>query len=214
MITYKNPKVTEKNISFRNYILSTKSGFDLEIYFGAESPFFKCEKNLKKELLIEGGLIQKPICELPKFGFFKNFWTHKSNRCDMRISTDTDKNNLDVLNKHYKTSYKFQDLDRKKIFGLFKLIDEKNSPSSILNCNFISINHSYDDYIYYLYDHLSYRKKPFKLNILVQKISEWNSWPIVDMSLHSDYSEIIKNEFFDISSTIDEYPRKYNLLIK
>ena len=214
MLNYKNPKITERNISFRNFILSKKNGFHLRIAFGADSPFFECKKIYSETLSIKGGLIQNPICELPKFGFFKNFWTHECNRCDMSISQEMEVQNLETINRHYKTSYKFQNLDRKKIFGLFKLIPERNRLGDWLYGNFLSIYHSYGDYILHLYDYLQYQKKGFIIDIAVQKINEWESWPIVDMSLNSDYSEIIKDEFFDSASTIDEFPRTHNLLYK
>ena len=67
----------------------------------------------------------------------------------------------------------------------------------------------------YIKDH----KKPFVIDFVVQKIKEWsydnqNYWPIIDLSLNYNYCEIIKDEYFDFSNTLDEFPRSYNILIK
>ena len=52
----------------------------IRIYFGKESPFFKCDKDFNSQnIKVEGGLILEPICELPKFGFLKNFSSLKLN---------------------------------------------------------------------------------------------------------------------------------------
>ena len=126
MWNIKNPDVTEKNISLKDYINQNKNFFRLRVEFGVHSPFYKCNKDINNEdIRIEGGLIINPICELPKFGFFKNFWSHECNRFNLTISTNKDHCNIDSKNDLYKTYYHFSDESRKKIFGISSLAPEK-----------------------------------------------------------------------------------------
>lgn len=214
LLNYKNPKITEKNINFRNWALSQKSYLRIRIYFGKKSPFFKCDKDFNSQhIKVEGGLILEPICELPKFGFLKNFYFYESNRMDLSVSTKTDIN-LDAYNNLYKTSYSFKNAERKKIFGFFKPIPERNRLGDWLYGNFISINNSYENYINSLYEFLRDGTKPFVINAIVQKIDEWESWPVIGMALDSDYSEIIKDEYFDFANNIYEMPYESDILFK
>ena len=212
LLNYTNPKITEKNINFRNWALSQKNYLRISIYFGKESPFFKCDKDFNSQnIKVEGGLILKPICELPKFGFFKNFYSHISNRMELNISTETD-DDLDSRNNFYKTNYSFKMPERKKIYGFFKLIKETKNFDFFYG-NFISINNSYENYINSLYELLRDGKKPFVISAIIQKINEWESWPIISLGLNSEYSEIIKNEHFSFPTFL-ESPFESDILYK
>ena len=202
LLNYKNPKITEKNINFRNWALSQKNYLRIRIYFGKKSPFFKYEKDFNSQnIKAEGGLILEPICELPKFGFFKNFYSHESNRIELDVSTKTDID-LDAYNNLYKTNYLFKMPERKKIYGFFKLIKEEKKFDFFYG-NFISINNSYENYINSLYELFRDDKKSFVVNALIQKINEWESWPIISLGFNSEYSEIIKDEYFNFTSFLE-----------
>ena len=132
---------------------------------------------------------------------------------DLSVSTKTDIN-LDAYNNLYKTSYSFKNAERKKIFGFFKPIPERNRLGDWLYGNFISINNSYENYINSLYEFLRDGTKPFVINAIVQKIDEWESWPVIGMALDRDYSEIIKDEYFDFANNIYEMPYESDILFK
>jgi len=219
MLNIKNPSITEKEISLNDYINSKKDFFRMSVEFGVHSPYFKCNYFNNEDIKVEGGLVTHPICELPKFGLFKNFWSHECNRFNLNISINNNHCDIDSKNELYKTSYHFNSLERKKIFGIFRLAPKKKSLGDWLYGNHISINNSNKEFINNFMNYIKDHKKPFVIDFVVQKIKEWsydnqNYWPIIDLSLNYNYCEIIKDEYFDFSNTLDEFPRSYNILIK
>ena len=213
LLNYKNPKITEKNISFRNWVLLQKNYFKISIYFGKESPFFKVDKEFNSQYIkIEGGLIIHPICEQTKFGFFKNYFSHESNRIELNVSTKADIN-LKSYNKLYNTNYTFTNNERNQIYGFFKLIKESKGFDFFYG-NFISINNSYENYINSLNEYLLHKDKPYIVNLVIQKINEWESWPVISMNFNSDYSEIIKDKYFDGAINNFEMPLGSDILYK
>ena len=72
----------------------------------------------------------------------------------------------------------------------------------------------YENYINSLYEFLRDGTKPFVINAIVQKIDEWESWPVIGMALDRDYSEIIKDEYFDFANNIYEMPYESDILFK
>lgn len=219
MFNIKNPKITETNISLNDYINNQKKFFKIQIEFGVHSPYFKCDRISNEDIRVEGGLVIHPICELPKFGLFKNFWSHECNRFNLNISIKNNNCDLDSKNEFYKTNYCFKDLKRKKIFGIFKLAPKRKKLGDWLYDNHISINNSNLEFINNFSNSIRSPKKPFVLDFVVQKVKEWNYndqfyWPIIDLSLNHNYSEIITNEYFSFSDTLDEFPRNFNILMK
>ena len=219
----KNPKVEIKGSNLFNFI-ELKKGLNLEIAFGNHNPGFECKKSLGgKDLTLTNVLIKKPIFELPKFGFFKSYYSLETSKCELFITTEN-KNDLDTFNKFYNTNYYFngdKQRQRKDIYGICEIQDPENIKSSWRPLNKISISNSYKEYIDFVYEELVHKNANVSLTLCLQKIQGWNIIPIIDMYFtkqsrgHGDWNEIIKIGDFGPEHVVEgEYPRKYNILKK
>ena len=216
----KNPKVEIKGSNLFNYIKSKNFNGHLEIAFGDQNPGFECSKDLDGSLTLTNVFIKRPICEFPKFGFFKSYFSLETSKSEMLITT-ANNGDLNTINKLYKTNYYFNgDKQRKKIYGFCEFQNPENKKTSWRPLNRIVIYNSYKEYIDFMYEELAHKNANVYLAMYLQKIQEWNSIPIIDMfftkqSKRGDWDEIMKDEnFSSINSLEGEYPRKYNILVK
>lgn len=232
-LNIKNPKITHLGIDFHNY-LNSKELSIFEIIITRDSPVFKFSKSLRNdELYFEGCLLKNPVCELPKSGLFNNFYSHKINQFRLTLTTSEKSDyqyedhygKISNINKKFNTNYKKREKD---LFGYpnrnldtnFGILftDGKDYLSSP---NGIEIYGSYSDYINFLYDNIINTDVEIYLTLAVQKIKEWDVYPIVDMAIRSwrgnlnddDLYEITKGEIFRWSFG-GEFPKHRNILIK
>ena len=93
------------------------------------------------------------------------------------------------------------------------MIRKKINKKDIFYGNFISINNSYENYINSLNELFKDDKKSFVVNAVIQKINEWESWPIISLGFDREYSEIIKDDIFNFSTFL-ERPFESDILYK
>ena len=216
----KNPKVEIKGSNLFNHIKSENFNGHLEIAFGDQNPNFECTKHLNGSLTLNNVFIKRPICEFPKFGFFKTYFSFETSRVELLITAENSED-LDEMNKLYKTNYYFNgDKQRKKIYGLCEFQNPENKKNGWRSLNWIKINNSSKEYIDFIYEQLAHKNANVCLTMVLQPIQEWNAIPIIDMYFTkqtgtSDWNEIIKDANFKSLYELEgEYPRKYNKVVR
>lgn len=201
----KNPKITHKDLSFKDY-LNFKS-LDLrsqgkgkinyiEVVLAKKyNPDFKIETNMKNsKCTIKGILISNPICEKPEFGFFKNFWSLRENQINLYLSSEID--SLDKINKNC-------DVNLTNNYRNYNYGRLYNVSSSFFDAHTsISLYNTYSDYINFLQN--SFREidnLEIRLTLFLQKFEKVDFFFIFDFMIQSlrgsdELEKIIKDQYF------------------
>ena len=228
-IDFNNPRIDFKGTSFDKYVIS-KPINHFSIIITRLSPIFKPWKNQDvSEIKFEGCLLKYPVCELPKFGLLKKFYSILQNHFTLSIHTTKKNEEIDSqylnkissINKKFNTNYFFSPPSR-----ILPCIRDLNygtvnfyNPNYYGN-NHISINHSNEKYLNFFYDNVVNSDIVIKLDIAFQKIEEWEFestgnylYPIIEMNIDRwDFREIIEGDNFNLSS-LSKFPQG-NILVK
>tara|TARA_Y100000294_G_C8401784_1_gene275099 strand:+ start:105 stop:650 length:546 start_codon:yes stop_codon:yes gene_type:complete len=175
-------------------------------------------------------MLKYPVCELPKFGLFNNFYSKKEHQFTLGIETKEatelhdeqyQYDKISKINKKFNTNYFFQ---KNKIpgFGTRDLnygrvnFHNPDKYTTIGNKNYITIYNSDKDYLNFFYDNVVNSNTEIHLDIAFQMIEEWkNFYPILDINIQSihgahdtgfDIGNIIKTTNFEPSAGLP-FPR-------
>ena len=97
-IDFNNPRIDFKGTSFDKYVIS-KPINHFSIIITRLSPIFKPWKNQDvSEIKFEGCLLKYPVCELPKFGLLKKFYSILQNHFTLSIHTTKKNEEIDLWN--------------------------------------------------------------------------------------------------------------------
>jgi hypothetical protein len=207
-----NPKITHKDISFKDY-LNVKS-LDLTsqgkgkinpievVLTKKNNPDFKIEANMKNtECKIKGVLISNPICAIPKIPFLTNFWQLRENQINLFLSSEIDY--LDQINKDFNINLtnNYRNYNYGRLYN-----DSSNFFDPHTN---ITLNSTYSDYINFLQS--SFREidnLEIKLILFLQKFEKVDFFFIFDFMIQAfrgsrELEEFIKDQHFSLRHSSD-----------
>ncbi len=208
----KNPEITHKDLSFKDYLnrksldLSSKGKGIINcievVLAKKNNPDFKIEANMKNtKCTIEGVLISKPICGRPKIPFLTNFWQLRENQINLYLSTEID--SLDEINKEFDINLK----NNYRNYNYGRLYNDSSSFSDPHTS--ISLYNTYSDYINFLQS--SFREiddLEIELILFLQKFEKVDFFFIFNFMIKTfrgsnELEEFIEGQHFSVRYSSD-----------